>query len=557
MTDLLPGHSAAVAAAICRDAKKRDAAANAWWDAERLPEVMETLRQQLAKQRPDPAAETPREPAKLVFDGEKFTRRPIDDDAFNYAQRWTGAAEASRAATAERTFRELVREETGNPAGQKFSKQKRERLELLAQSHELAQRLEAAGVTAYRKDDTSLWIYWVCSGQWEELAKFRRICFLPAVAAQVRSAKLAALEFFMQKNPFCRFWTFTSGRRVGLDGLRSRIEWLHRRLNALNKFLRRHYSVEIVFRSTELGTVEFDDAGNILAENRSGRIETDASGNPLFHPHAHCVVQSLRGFIPPAEWSKMFEDIWDFWRDDDGQQLNWDGGRKGKSGVIRNARECCKYVTKPGDMLRLSGDNLRKTEEALHGLKLVQPLGELKREIAARKAAKKRLIRQQTTDGAVWRECFDWNKHAPQIESEREFAQNVTESKKMLSETLAAARCKPGQTPTETDNAPAWCRVFSRMAPAIGPRMVKEPRCVVGGNVFDAASVRNHPLVQKLWGEAVQPWEQGLAAEAAAAQAAVDSIRVHTVTPTGTAAPPWAPEPDETESWETAATLKN
>lgn len=122
----------------------------------------------------------------------------------------------------------------------------------------------------------------------------------------------------------------------------------------------------------------------------------------------------------------------------------------------------------------------------------------------------------------------------------------------MLSETLAAARCEPGQTPVDTNEKPAWCQVFSRMAPAVGPRMVKEPRAVVGGNVFDAVMVRSHPLVQKLWAEAVQPWEQGLAAEEAATQAAVDAIRVHTVTPTGTKVPPWSPEPDPIESWETA-----
>lgn len=549
-------HRAAVAAAICRDAAQRDAAGNRWWDEERLPEVLATLRQNL---KPAPAAlepAQPKEPTKLVFNGTTWETRPLDDDAFNYPLKWAGAAEATRATTAERTFSELVREETGNPASQKFAKQKRERLELLAQSHELAQRLEAAGVPAYRKDSTALWVYWICSGQWEELAKFRRICFLPAVAAQVRSVKLAALEFFLQKNPFCRFWTFTSGPRVRLEQLRERIEWLHAKLNALNKFLRRHYSVELVFRSTELGTVEFDQDGNQVADARSGRIETDENGNPLFHPHAHCVVQSLRGFIPPAQWSAMFAEIWDFWRDDEGNQLNWDGGRKGKPGIIRNARELCKYVTKPGDMLQLTPTALRLTEEALHGLKLVQPLGELRREIAARKAAKKRLIRQQTPDGAVWRECFDWNKHGPESDSEREFCKNVRESKKMLSETLAAAHTPPGTPPHGTANVPPWCRVFSRMAPAVGPRMVKEPRAIVGGNVFDPAAVRSHPLVQKLWAEAVQPWEQGLAAEETVAQLAVDSIRVHTVTPTGTAPPPWAPEPDPLESWETAETLK-
>ena len=553
---MITDHQKAVAESICRDARERDSAGAAWWDRERLPEVLETLRNALSKESKVRAAETPREPGKLVFDGHKFDRRPIDDDKESSPIVWSGRIEAKRSTLAERTLRELVREETGGPAGEKFTKQKRERLELLAQSHQIAQRLEAAGVPAYRHDDTSLWVYWICSDQWEELAKFRRIMFSPAVAAQVRSSKLAALEFFLQRNPFCRFWTFTSGPRVGLDELRDRITWLHSKLNELNKILRRQFSVEIIFRSTELGSVEFDESGNGLAEAKSGRIETDENGNPLFHPHAHCVVQSLVGFIHPAVWSKMFEAIWDFWRDDEGKPLNWDGGRKGQSGVIRNARECCKYVTKPGDMLRLTGDNLKRTHQALTGLKLVQPLGELKKEISNRKKEKKRLIRQNTSEGCVWKECFCWNKHGPESESEREFAQNLKESKTMLSETLAAARCVPGQSPVDTNEKPAWCRVFSRMAPAVGPRLVKEPRAIVGGNVFDQASVRGHPLIFKLWSEAIQPWIQGIAAEAAAVQAEVDSIRVHTVTPTGKKSTEWYVDPPPDESWETAETVQ-
>ena len=551
MNQFLDSHGQAIAEAITADARRRDEATARWWDAERQPQVLETLARALAAQQAPQSAPV-KEPGIMVFDGTKFERRPLGDDFLSFPIPYQGKAEAIRARKAERIFSEIVREETGGPAGQKFTKQKKERLELLAQSHVLAQRLEAAGVPAYRKDGTSLWVYWICSGQSEELARFRRICFLPSVAAQVRAAKLAALEFFLQKNPFCRFWTFTSGPRVGLDSVRSRIEWLHGRLNALNQFLRRRFQVELVFRSTELGTVEFDDDGNGRAEKAAGRIETDQDGAPLFHPHAHCVMQSLRGFIPPAEWSRMFEEIWDFWRDEDGAQLNWDGGRRGQPGTIRNARECCKYVTKPGDMVKLSGEDLRKTFEALEGLKLVQPLGSLRKEIARRRTEKKRLVRQPTPEGSVWREVFDWNKHAETTEEEREFAENVRESQTFAAETAIAARTKPGITPASVGERPPWCQVLSRLAPAVGPRMVKEPRAIVGGNVFDAATVRRHPLVTKLWEEAVQGWEEGLAAEEAATEAALAGIRVHTVTPTAKRPPPWQAEPDPTESWETA-----
>lgn len=533
MTD--ESHRAAIAAAIIHDARERDEASARFWETERRAEMLEHLAAIFRSQQSaigNRQSEIQREPSRLCFDGQKFERRPLDDDKLDQPQKWPSAREAIHAATAERDFLADCREQSGDPAGPKAAKQKKERAELLAQSHELAQRLEAAGVPAYRKDGTSLWVYWICSGEFEELAKFRRICFLPSVAAAVRASKLAALEFFISKNPFARFWTFTSGPRVGLAGLRARVQWLHRRLNALNHFLRRRFAVEIVFRSTELGTIEIDEAGNRTAEAGAGRIETDQDGNPLFHPHAHCVVQSLRGFIPPDEWRKMFAEIWDFWRDDDGRQLNWDGGQRGKPGVIRNARECAKYVCKPGDLLKLTGAALRETEAALHGLKLVQPLGELKREIARRKAEGKVLVRKQTPDGCVWVERLNWNQFAEETAEEREFAANVREAKTFARETAAAARTKPGTPPAEVGKEKPWCRVFARLAPAVGPRWVKEPRAVVGGNVFDAATVSRHPLVARLWAESVQGYEAGLAVEAHAAQAAVDSIRVHTDTPT-------------------------
>lgn len=551
-------HAAAVAASILRDARERDQAAADYFDREIRPDVFARLAARFPAGRPAFAPPPgPDRPARRLYLGESAWRQTdLDDDKLSEPLKWAGAAAAVRQKQAERFFEENAREETGAPAGPKAAKQKHERAELLAQSHALAQRLEAAGVPAYRKDGTSLWIWWVCSQQAEELPKFRRICFLPSIAAQVRAGKLAALEHFLARNPFCRFWTFTSGRRVGLDGLRGRIQWLHRRLNALNQFLRRHYSVELVFRSTELGTVEFDEHGNGRGDN-AGRIETDENGNPLFHPHAHCLVQSLRGFIPPAEWAEMFAAIWEFWRDDDGNQLNWDGGRRGQPGTIRNARECCKYVTKPGDLLRLTAEQLRATEAALHGLKLVQPLGELKAEIAARKAAGKILVRVPTPDGPVWAEKIDWNKFAEETEEERFFRENVADAQLFARETKAAALVKPPQAPAPIDPSSPWCRVFARLAPAVGPRWVKEPRAVVGGNVFNAAQVAAHPLVSRLWAQTVQQFEAGLALAEAATQAEVDGIRVHTGTPSATAGPSgrpdWPEEPGET--WENARPL--
>lgn len=137
-------------------------------------------------------------------------------------------AAARRSKESEADFAQVCEEETGmGVSPEEWERQKNERAEIRRQSHYLAHILENAGTKAYRDDAFQLWIWHVHSKVAESIPNFRRICFLPYVAAIVRSSKLAALEYFLDRHPFCRFWTFTSGQRVGIDGLRTRIECLH------------------------------------------------------------------------------------------------------------------------------------------------------------------------------------------------------------------------------------------------------------------------------------------------------------------------------------------
>jgi len=420
-------------------------------------------------------------------------------------------AEAARFAEAEADFAAVAEEETGlSVSPEEWARQKAERGEIRRQTHKLAEMLETAGVNAYRNDAFSLWVWYVHSRTAEAIPGFRRICFLPYVAAIVRSSKLAALEFFLQCNPFCRLWTFTSGQRVGISGLGERIAELHGRLNRLNKELRKRFGVEMVFRSTELGTVEFD------AENRAqgdaGGVEFDAEGNPLFHPHAHTVINSLVGYIPPKKWDAMISFVWAHWGN------HWDAGQ-----IIRNPRECCKYVTKPGDMLKLSPAQLAGVYEQLSGKRLVAPLGTLKREIAARKAAGKVLRRKRTPDGIVWREAFDQNKYLEQEAADREAVFKLHQAEAI--ERIDAKQGYLGEGSLRRLSDHNVCRVLARQAPAVGPLGMKEPRVIVGGTVLDVGAIENHPLVARLWSGTVQAWEAGRA------------IRVHTGTPTGFSEP--------------------
>jgi hypothetical protein len=505
-------------------------------------------------------------PGRLVKTDAGWTRRPLDDARQSDPTPYPHAAAVVRQTKADRDYLSRAKTTTGDAPGPQHARQKRDRAILLSQSHELAQRLEKAGCPAYRKDGAGLWVWWVCSKQAEQLPQFRRICFLPTVAASVRASKLAALEFFIDSTRLpnganaCRFWTFTAGKRVRVEQLRERIEWLHAKLNKLNQFLRRQWGIELVFRSTELGTLETGAPGAGPAQmefgprdfSDSGEIEKDTDGAPLFHPHAHCVLYQSRGFMP--NWSDVIDSVWAFWKDDAGDQLIWNAGKKGQPGYVKNARELCKYVTKPGDMLKLTPAHLAATEAALHGLHLVCPLGALKKQIAARRNAGKILVRVPADGGTVWAEKDDWNKWLQEDEADKAARANLEDAALMTKETAAAARVDPPAAPRDVNQPKAWTRIFARLDPAVGPSGVKEARVVVGGSVFHRPTVENHPLVARLWRQTVQDFECGLAAERRAVMGAPwrsDRINVHTGTPTATDPAP-APDSWPPDEWETA-----
>ena len=99
-------HRAAIAAAIIRDARERDEASARFWETERRGQMLEHLAAALRSAGKLPIADCrlPIEPSRLVFDGEKFERRPLDDDKLDQPRKWAGAPEAIHAAKAERDF---------------------------------------------------------------------------------------------------------------------------------------------------------------------------------------------------------------------------------------------------------------------------------------------------------------------------------------------------------------------------------------------------------------------------------------------------------------------
>jgi hypothetical protein len=393
-----------------------------------------------------------------------------------------------------KTFLEISKRETGiygDP--QKLQKKREENEKLANQSHHIAGILENNGVSAYRNDDSNVYIYSVHSQEVEKLPKFRRICFLPSVAASLRRPMVTALDSYLEEHPFCRMWTFTAGRRTKTGDLRDSIKKFHRRLSRFSSWLKTQ-GVEMVFRSTELGTPETAESQKENA-NTAGTIDRDANDEALFHIHSHCLVRLIDGPMNGEAWAALLAKVWQRWGN------HWDDG------LMRNSRELCKYVFKPDELLSLKDSELCELYHQLKRLKLVAPLGDLRENIKRRKELKLRLVLEPTPDGKVYREVKDWNRHLDKKNELEKALSNAAKAKLIAKPDSDApkilARCLPG---------------FAKGS------VVKEPRVMVLAKYWQPEAVKKHPLVSALTRYTEEEYNAGICA--------ARFIRVHTVTPT-------------------------
>lgn len=503
-----------------------------------------------------PSKPYPAKPSPWVGDKYFFSPSgriiPTNEEHYDYAGTTPAVVEKTISATlreyerreAEAEFAAHAEAETGMQMSEaEFKKKKKAEVLVRIQTAEIAARLEAAGVQALRTDGFKMFVHWIHSRTTEELPSYRRICLLPYIAAMTRAPKLAALEYFLQDNPFARFWTFTTGTRCLIEEVPARLDWLFSKLRELNKKLA-GWGVEIVFRSTEFGRLEADDAGNRASEDTWGAITRDAQGRPLYHPHAHCVIINKRGFIRPERWSAMIEFVHEFWKRD-GQKIHWDAGK-----MIGSPRECCKYVVKPGDVLKLSNEELRAFYEATANRRLVRPMGILAKQIRDRKEGPMVLRRVRVGSRLQWAEKLNHNKLNAESEAEKAELNNLQDAYAFTEECQQLARLEPPSAPGALDGgAPVprgisadVTKVMARIGPAAGPTPFKEPRVLVMTNLERPCmrSVNTHPLVFKLWSQTVESWEAGRALDS--------GIRLHTGTLSGTEfqhdLPDFDPPPD-------------
>lgn len=388
-------------------------------------------------------------------------------------------------------FLALAKEKTGDTLPpEKLDKIRRENAELLRQSHAMAEKMGRAGFNCYRETPFGLYRYYVHSRHIEKLPCFRRVTFLPYVAKQLRGPMVSALESFTERYPTARMWVMTSGPKTPMAGVRERAKWMHGRISDLNAApFMRDAGVEIVFRSTELGTPEYDEQGN--AVKNAGEIETDETGQMYFHVHAHLVVIQKKGFIAPPQWDVLLKKVGGFW-----------GYWWKESGLILKPREVCKYVTKPNSLDDLTGEQLVALREQLKRLKLVQPMGALAREIEQRKSDRERIVRLRTPDGPVCSDEKNWNLHYRRTRMEKHAD--------------AGRKLDPDRLRSGAESQ----RVVAMQLPGFGPSGVSEPVVVVMATTWNEEAVRRDSRVARLIACTSDEYWAGQA------------IRVHTCTST-------------------------
>jgi len=246
-----------------------------------------------------------------------------------------------------RPWGDLMRGQTGASVSDLPTWLERERRYLL--QDELTRRvagiLEAAGVPAHRAGSGFALVGLVTGAVKPAEEPYRRIHFLPAVAASLRAELANGLELYLAINGrYARYAVMTTGQRCELHDLRARIVRLNRLVSRWAHTVCRPLGVEVAFRSIELPC---DDA-------------------KTFHVHANVVYWPTRA-IPKKPWKRFLRETRAFF-----------GAHWKDNGRLKEVREVVKYMMKAEDVAGLADNDPAALVELYHelrGLHLVQPLG--------------------------------------------------------------------------------------------------------------------------------------------------------------------------------------
>lgn len=429
--------------------------------------------------------------------------------------------EITRLSYRQRLWLEIMCRDTGDAADPtKRAESELRRQDLRNLSLKIVQDLEAQGIECFRVDDVVIWVQGLHSGIVDVPPRFRRLTLLPAVAAQLRQPVLDAVGYFTQLRPMARTAVFTTGPRTKLSELRPVIQELNRNLSKLNYELRKRFAVEIALRSNELGSPEYDETGAARAD--AGEIARDLDGEPTFHVHAHVIMHHLGGQpLSREQWSELLRFIgerWPAWWKD--------------CGVIEDPRELVKYITKPREIALLMPAEKARLYHQLLGLKMLQPMGALRKEIRSRRERLFTLDRVPTPEGRVWREVPDLNRRSPRRRAPDDDAALFEALLRHKGDPMKVRDAERPQIGQQCVKQPLVKELEARCAAILRPgympgSLLREPRAVFFGPLVDATAADRDERCQ-FWRKATeQEWTAGRRlAEAAAA------IRVHTCTPT-------------------------
>lgn len=296
-------------------------------------------------------------------------------------------------------------------------------------SHTLARRLTEGGVNGYsgqKMHAVSLAGAVFGTHDHREIPGFVNNTIIPDIAAAKRAQILADLEHYIARHgKKCRSWNFTLDSRKTTKEIRESSQFMQRKISELNaEPWLKSTGIRLVFRATEFGTLTSSakvaskpdsrgrwevrckhpgeyveryyptkEAASEGARNLVKRWKRDpekyfkknADGNWTWNVHSHCVVIKPE-YLKDAKWSALLVRIQHWWHGST-------GGGFYDSGYVKDAREVCKYFSKPADLLLLDASELVTLYNEKFKLRMVEALGPLREERGTRKRAFRRLVR--------------------------------------------------------------------------------------------------------------------------------------------------------------------
>lgn len=269
-------------------------------------------------------------------------------------------------------------------------------------SVELAKALDSTGrfsASPYYKgefDPGRCSVIGLFTGEALPMPSVKRSNMLPSVAKANRAKMLRDIEHFLATLPGsgrkAAMFTITNGPRVAIlrEGLRGDISEFHRWLSkmaATPAFKR--WGLRMEWRATEFGKPKWEH------DQASGMDQM------TLHLHAHCLV-TMPERMTDRRRKKMRKKLWRVFG------VIWDD-----AGDIINAREFVKYPVKDSDLQTILSEAgpgvLADFCEAIRGMHIVQPMGELKRVRLQRRVNARRISAFSRLDGRTLEETGDWN----------------------------------------------------------------------------------------------------------------------------------------------------